>query len=112
MFRYLAGAVIGLLLPLLSSAQCLTTLTPNPVFVPPAPYPSSAPEGQFWYGSDALWTLLGVDSSWHMRDNVLNGKGYRTKLVFGDGGLIGVRRPNRNLSSPLNASMVTHRQLP
>jgi hypothetical protein len=42
MFRYLAGAVIGLLLPLLSSAQCLTTLTPNPVFVPPAPYPSSA----------------------------------------------------------------------
>lgn len=82
MFRYLAGAAIGLLLPLLSSAQCLTSLTPNPVFVPPAPYPSSAPEGQFWYGSDALWTLLGVGSRWHMRDNVLNGKGYRTKLVF------------------------------
>jgi hypothetical protein len=82
MFRYLAVAVIGLLLPLLSSAQCLTTLTPNPVFVPPAPYPLSAPDGQFWYGTDMLWTTLNIDGKWHMQDNVLHGKGYRTKLVF------------------------------
>jgi hypothetical protein len=82
MLRHLLSAATGLLLPLLSLAQCLTTLAPKPQFVPPAPYTSSSPDGQFWYGSDALWTLLGVDSSWHMRDNVLNGKGYRTKLVF------------------------------
>jgi hypothetical protein len=82
MLRYLCTAVAGLLFPMFSSTQCLTTLAPNPPFLPPAPYPSSAPDGQFWYGSDALWTLLGVDGSWHMRDNVLNGKGYRTKLVF------------------------------
>lgn len=82
MLRYLFAVVVGLLLPLLSSAQCLNTLAPNPPFIPPAPYPSSAPDGQFWYGTYALWTLLGVDGTWHMRDNVLNGKGYRTKLVF------------------------------
>jgi hypothetical protein len=81
MLRHLVSAVTGLLLPLLSSAQCLTTLAPNPPFVPPAPYPSSPPEGRFWYGTDALWTLLAFDSKWHMQGNV-NGEGYSTKLVF------------------------------
>lgn len=104
MFRYLAVAVIGLLLPLLSAAQCLTTVTPNPVFVPPAPYPSSASEGQFWYGTDTLWTTLDIDGKWHMQDNVLHGKDYRTKLVFTDAGSIGVRSCNPNLSSQVNAS--------
>jgi hypothetical protein len=50
--------------------------------VPPAAYPSSAPDGRFWYGTDALWTTLDVDSKWHTQHNVLNGKGYRTKLIF------------------------------
>jgi hypothetical protein len=81
MQRHLLSAVTGLLLPLLSSAQCLTTLAPNPPFVPPAPYTSSAPDGQFWYGTDALWTLLAFDSKWQMQGNV-NGEGYSTKLVF------------------------------
>src|ERR1700680_1531561 len=82
MLRYLFAAVVGLLLALLSSAQCLTTFAPNPPYVPPAPYPSSAPDGRFWYGTDSLWTLLQVDGKWHMQGNVLNGKGYRTKLIF------------------------------
>jgi hypothetical protein len=77
MLRYLFAAVAGLLLPILSSAQCLTTLIPNPPFVPPAPYWSSAPDGGFWYGTDALWTLLADDGKWHMQGNV-----YTTKLVF------------------------------
>lgn len=81
MLRYLFVVIVGLLLPLLSSAQCLTTLAPNPPFVPPAPYTSSAPDGQFWYGCDALWTLLAFDSKWRMQRNV-NGEGYFTKLVF------------------------------
>lgn len=81
MFRYLAVIVVALLASLLSSAQCLTTLAPNPPFVPPAPYTSSPPDGQFWYGSDALWTLLAFDSKWRMQGNV-NGEGYTTKLVF------------------------------
>jgi hypothetical protein len=82
MSRYLAVAVIGLLLPLLTSANCFATLAPNPPFVPPAPYPSNAPDGMFWYGTDTLWTTLDVDGKWHMQKNVRHGKGYRTKLVF------------------------------
>lgn len=77
MLRYLFVAVVGLLLPSLSSAQCLNTRAPNPPFVPPAPYASSAPDRQFWYGSDALWTLLGVKGKWHMTGDI-----YPTKLVF------------------------------
>jgi hypothetical protein len=82
MFRYLFTVMAVLLLPLFGSAQCLTTLAPNPPFVPPAPYPSSAPDGRFWYGTDALWTALDVDGKWHMQDNALNGKGCRAKLIF------------------------------
>jgi hypothetical protein len=43
-----------------ASAQvCHTTLPPDPPFVPPSPYWPSTHPGQFWYGSAALWTLLG-----------------------------------------------------
>jgi hypothetical protein len=35
------------------------------VFVPPAPYLSNGPSGgEFWYGSDSLWTALPVSGSW------------------------------------------------
>jgi hypothetical protein len=82
MLRYFLVVMAALLLPVLALAQCLTTLAPNPPFVPPAPYPPSAPNGTFWYGTEALWTAVDVDGKWSMRNNVLNGKGYRTKLVF------------------------------
>lgn len=83
MLRYVLAVMAGLLLPVLSSAQCLTTLPPNPPFAPPVQYPPSAPgAGMFWYGTDALWIALSVDGKWTMRNNVLAPKGYRTKLVF------------------------------
>lgn len=83
MLRYLFAAMAWLLLPVLSSAQCLTTPAPNPPFVPPALYPPSAPDGMFWYGTDALWTHLSVDGKWKIHNNVLESKGgYRTKLIF------------------------------
>lgn len=82
--RYLfAVMTVVLLLPMFTSAQCRTTLPPNPAFVPLAPYPPSASDGMFWYGTDALWTALNVDGKWKIHNNVLEDKGaYRTKLVF------------------------------
>jgi hypothetical protein len=82
MVRSLFVVVAGLVLPLVGSAQCVTTVAPVPAFVPPALYASSAPDGRVWYGSDALWTMLDVEGKWHMQGNVLHGKGYRTKLVY------------------------------
>jgi hypothetical protein len=82
MIRYLFVVVAALFLPILVVAQCLTTLAPIPPFVPPAEYPAHVPEGSFWYGADQLWTSLAFDGKWNMRDNVMHGKGYRTKLTF------------------------------
>lgn len=80
MLRYLFVVFAGiLLLPLLSSAQCLTTLPPNPPFVPPIAYPQGGlGAGMFWYGTDALWTALSFDGKWQG----YNGKPYVQKLVF------------------------------
>jgi hypothetical protein len=83
MLRYLFAVVAALLLPMLSSAQCLTTLPPNPPFVPPITYPPGGlAAGWFWYGTDALWTPLRVDGKWTIQSNVLAHKGYETKLFF------------------------------
>ncbi len=84
MFRSLTAVMIVLGLPVLASAECLTTLPPSPAFVPPAPYPNApmVAGGGFWYGTDSLWTNVAFNATWNMRDNVGNGKFYRTKLVY------------------------------
>jgi hypothetical protein len=60
---------------------CLTTLPPNPAFVPPAPYDAESP-ATFWYGTDALWTQLAADGVWHLANNSDKNNGYVTKLLF------------------------------
>jgi hypothetical protein len=83
MLRFLFVVAAGLVLPWVGWAQCATTVAPVPAFVPPTPYAASAlPEGEFWYGSEALWTVVDTEGQWHMEGNVLHGKGYRTKLVY------------------------------
>jgi hypothetical protein len=82
MLRYVFAVMAALFLPLLGTAQCLTTRAPNPPFIPPSPYQVEAPANMFWYGTDRLWTALGSDGKWRMRNNVMKGKGYRTKLTF------------------------------
>jgi hypothetical protein len=34
------------------------------LFVPPHPYPAKASGGEFWFGSDRLWTALPVNGTW------------------------------------------------
>src|SRR5438445_13259208 len=34
------------------------------LFVPPSPYPPKASAGDFWFGSDSLWTTLPVNGTW------------------------------------------------
>lgn len=48
-------------------ASCPVTRPPNPLFVPPSPYPPTPPPlyvGQFWYGTETLWTMVGADGMW------------------------------------------------
>ena len=43
---------------------CPTTKPPARPFVPPPPYPPTADHGQFWFGTEKLWTQLGADGIW------------------------------------------------
>jgi hypothetical protein len=82
MLRYSLTIIFLLFAGTLASGQCLTTLAPNPPFVPPAPYPATPPNSRFWYGSDALWTALEFDGKWQAYANGENGWVFQNKLVF------------------------------
>jgi hypothetical protein len=66
-----------------ATEACPVTKPPARPFVPPPPYwTDHGPDG-FWYGTESLWTLLGVHGTWNIRKNVLEDKGgYRTKLTY------------------------------
>lgn len=62
---------------------CPVTKSPAQPFVPPPPYWRGNGSDQFWYGTEALWTLVGVSGTWNIRGNVLESKNaYRTKLTY------------------------------
>ncbi len=50
--------------------ECPVTLPDGAPFSPPPPYPAEAREGDFWYGSDELWTTLSVDGEYAPRMSV------------------------------------------
>src|SRR3972149_423295 len=59
-------------------ADCPVTNTGILSFDAPAPYSASAPwEGEFWFGSDGLWTALHNDGVW--AELPLNPDGYTQK---------------------------------
>ena len=58
-------------------AACLTTLAPNPPFMPPEPYRATVSAGTFWYGSNALWTLLPINGTWRL---ARSDKGFAQKV--------------------------------
>jgi hypothetical protein len=62
---------------------CPVTKPPTQPFVPPPPYWRDHDRDQFWYGTESLWTLLGVTGTWNISGNVLESKdAYRTKLTY------------------------------
>jgi hypothetical protein len=101
-FCCLFAAVVVLTCPIVSSAECLTTLPPYPAFVPPAPFFTTSTD--VWYGTDSLWTQLWVNSTWHLENNVGKGKFYRAKLGFG-------RKEYDRLTVPLPKLIVAAKKL-
>ncbi len=48
-----------------TAETCPVTLPSEKLFSPPAPYPATAPyENEYWYGTEALWTMLPADGQW------------------------------------------------
>lgn len=60
--------------------SCPITQPPSPRFVPPKPYSEMPPNGEFWYGSNALWTTLWPDGTWHSLPK--SNAGYGNKVVW------------------------------
>lgn len=59
---------------------CPVTVRPIPSFVPPEPYLQKPADGEFWYGTEGLWTWLVTDGRWHGLPH--NENGYRQKVFF------------------------------
>jgi hypothetical protein len=43
---------------------CPITRAPTLPFIPPWPYPLKAGPGEFWFGTDRLWTALQEEGTW------------------------------------------------
>jgi hypothetical protein len=43
---------------------CSVTKPANQPFLPPPPYPAKPSRGQFWFGTDRLWTALPETGAW------------------------------------------------
>jgi hypothetical protein len=61
-------------------ADCPITIPQDPPFVPPPPYDQPGFEGEFWYGSNALWTAVPRDGTWRALPD--NPTGYTQKVFW------------------------------
>jgi hypothetical protein len=75
-------------------ADCPVTVPQNPVFVPPEPYSSTSPfPDYFWYGTNALWTLVPVDGMWSGLGGPPGEYGYGQKVFWWREGYIWNEEP-------------------
>lgn len=45
-------------------ATCQITHPQLPQFIPPAPYSTTVPSAEFWYGASSLWTAIPNSGTW------------------------------------------------
>ena len=112
-----ATSVISAAVPDQPPATCPVTRPPAPPFTPPPPYSAQAPfQGDFWYGTDSLWTAVPKNGMW---DGLpLNPEGYTQKVFWWRKGysiqeepLPALRVAGQRLDAsapPLNASRATN----
>jgi len=77
-------------------ASCPITTPQNPAFVPPAPYDSMGYKGEFWYGSNSLWTAVRENGIWEALPH--NPEGYTQKVFWWRDGYIWNEEPEPALS--------------
>ena len=77
-------------------ASCPVTVPPSPPFVPPSPYDSLGFEGNFWYGSNSLWTAVPQDGIWWGLPH--NPSGYTQKVFWWREGYVWTEEPEPDLT--------------
>jgi hypothetical protein len=97
-------------------ASCPKTIPQEPPFVPPAPYDAPGFEGDFWYGTDSLWTAVPHSGNW--AGLPLNPGGYTQKVFWWRDGYVWNEEPEPDLivtgerldaeAPPLEASKATN----
>ena len=60
---------------------CTVTQPPENPFVPPASFKQEPYPGQFFYGTESLWTAIPTDHTWYSLPYT-KGQGYGQKLFF------------------------------
>ena len=75
--------------------SCHVTTPQDPVFVPPLPYDSLGFEGEFWYGSDSLWTAVRYNGVWEALPH--NPSGYTQKVFWWRDGYVWTEEPEPEL---------------
>lgn len=96
--------------------DCPLTVPQNPPFVPPAPYADMHYSGEFWYGTDTLWTTIRQNGVWEALPH--NPEGYTQKVFWWSDGYVWTADPEPVLTvtgerldaqvPPLNASQATN----
>ena len=71
--------------------SCPITVPQDPPFVPPSPYDTLGFEGEFWYGSNSLWTVVRQDGIWEGLPH--NPTGYTQKVFWWREGYIWNEEP-------------------
>ena len=98
-------------------ANCPVTVPQNPVFIPPVPYDTlHSFSGNFWFGSNSLWTTIPANGIWGALP--LNPEGYTQKILWWREGYVWDQEPEPNLvvtgerldasAPPLNVSKATN----
>lgn len=63
-----------------SDRACKATHSDHPTFVPPAPFPPTPGRGQFWFGTNLLWTMLPENGTWNRLPKTQSG--YTQKMAW------------------------------
>jgi hypothetical protein len=77
-------------------ASCPITVRQDPLFTPPSPYDTMGFEGEFWYGSNSLWTAIRENGTWEALPHNLNG--YTQKVFWWHDGYVWNEEPEPDLT--------------
>jgi len=96
--------------------SCPITQPPSPAFTPPSPYANLGFAGEFWYGSNSLWTAVRQNGVWDALPH--NPQGYTQKVFWWREGYVWNEEPEPSLTvtgerldapaPPLHASKATN----
>jgi hypothetical protein len=77
-------------------SSCPVTVPQDPPFVPPSPYDRLGFDGEFWYGSNSLWTAVRQNGTWEALPH--NPEGYTQKVFWWREGYSAGQEPEPELA--------------